>query len=430
MTPEQALAYLAGRRGLGIRPGVERVRRLLGVMGDPQDAYPVIHVAGTNGKTSTARIAAAIVTAHGLAAGEFTSPPLLAVEEQFAFGGIPMTAGELGAAVADVAPFVEAVEAGSPEVTEFEVLTAVAFSWFAERAANAAVIEAGLGGTDDATNVVGAEVAALTGVAADHVDVLGPTVAAIAAAKAGIVHDGAVLVSGVLPAAAEGPVAARVAETGATWRRFGADFRLDSVAQAVGGWLVDVDGVYDRYDEVYLPLHGRHQAANLAVAVVSVEELFGRALDPEAVRAGAAAARVAGRLEVVGAEPVVVLDVAHNPAGFAALADALAEEFLPTEWTVVFGARGARDPAAMLEPLRGMVDRLVVAAAVDPLAIDPAVLAAAGSAALAGVPVDLAASVPAAVTAALAAAPGGGGVLVAGSHAVVGEARAVLVGTE
>lgn len=392
-------------------------------MGDPQASYPVVHVAGTNGKTSTARLASAIVAAHGLEVGTFTSPPLRHPEEHFAVDGEQMTDAELGPALADVAPFVELV---AGDATEFEVLTAVAFSWFVERAVDVAVVEAGLGGTDDATNVVQAEVAVLTNVALDHVDALGGSLGSIAAAKAGIVHPGATVVSGPLPAEAEGPVAARVAATGATWRRINQDVRLDAVTQAVGGWLVDLDGIYEHYDEVFLPLHGRHQVGNLVLAAAAAEELLGRALDPKALRRGVRQVRVPGRLEVVGRDPVVILDVAHNPDGFAALRRALAEEFLPTEWVVVFGARGERDPEAMLAPLAGAVAHVVVTRADDPLAIDPAALRAASEAVLPGVTVELAADVAGAMRLARGVAPTEGGILVAGSHAVVGEARAGL----
>lgn len=392
-------------------------------MSSPQDAYPVVHVAGTNGKSTTTRLAAAIIGAHGLTVGAFTSPALLEPEEHFEVGGEQMRPEQLGPAVADVAPFVD-ITGG--DATEFEVLTAAAFSWFVERSVDVAVVEAGLGGAHDATNVVGAPVAVITSVGHDHADALGATLSAVASAKAGIVHAGATLVTGPLPAEADGPVAARVAETGAVWRRLGDDFDLASLTQAVGGWVADVDGVYEHYEEVFMPLHGRHQATNLAMAVVAAEELLGRALDPEAVRAGVAATRVPGRLEVISSGPVVLLDVAHNPSGFAALSAALAEEFLPTEWVLVFGARGARDPQAMLRPLRGNVAALVATAAVDPAAHAVAEVAAAGAAALPGVPVEAAASVPEAVARALALAPPEGGVLVAGSHGVVGEARAVL----
>ncbi len=389
-------------------------------MAAPQRSYPVVHVAGTNGKTSTTRLTAAIVAAHGLTVGTFTSPPLLAPEEHFTLDGEPMHPDELGPAIADVAPFVTLT---GDEATEFEVLTAAAFSWFAERSVDVAVVEAGLGGAEDATNVVHAPVAVITGIGRDHADVLGSSLSEIAAAKAGIVHPGATLVTGQLDAEARAAVAARVGEVGAGWLRGGDEFGLDGLTQAVGGWVADVDGVYERYDEVFLPLHGRHQAANLAVAVAAAEALLGRALAPSSVRSGVAGVRVPGRLEVVGSGPVVLLDVAHNPDGFAALGAALDEEFLPTEWVLVFGARGSRDPEAMLAPLQGAVARLIVTAADDPLAIDPARLAAAGAAALPGVPVERVDGVGAALRRAQDVTPRAGGILVAGSHPVVGEAR-------
>ncbi len=428
MDYDDAIAFLDARAGLGVRPGLDRIRPLLAAMGDPQTAYPVVHVAGTNGKSTTTRLAAAILEAHGLAAGTFTSPPLSRVEEHFWAAGQQMTSAELGAAIADVAPFAGVVEGGGgPQLTPFEILTAAAFAWFLERSVDVAVVEAGLGGTDDATNAASGRVAVITGIGADHADVLGADPAQVAAAKAGIVDPGAILVTGPLPEVAEPVVAARVEEVGAARRRYGTDFRAEAT-QAVGGWLVDVDGVYERYEDILLPLHGQHQTVNLALAVVACEELLGRALAADAVREGVGAVQVPGRIEVVPGEALVVLDVAHNPDGMAVLAAALTEEFLPTRWVVVFGARGARDPEAMLAPLRGKVERLFATAAADPDAIDAGTVAAGAAAALGpGVAVEEAIPVAAAVARAIVEAGPTGGVVVAGSHGVVGEARDVLL---
>ncbi len=425
MDHREALAYLDERAALGIRPGLDRIGALLSAMGDPQESYPVIHIAGTNGKTTTTRLAAAILDAHGLGTGTFTSPPLAEVEEHFTSGGVQMSGDELGPALGDVAPFVDLVEGDGPaQLTSFEILTAVAFAWFLERSVEVAVVEAGLGGGDDATNVATGRVAVITGIGTDHADLLGPGMAGVAAAKVGILDPGAVLVSGPVPPEAAVVLEERVAVQGASHRRYGADFRVDA-ARAVGGWLCDVDGIYERYEDVFLPLHGRHQTVNLALAIAACEELVGRPLAEDGVRQGVAAVRVPGRVEVVGANPAVVLDVAHNPEGAAALAAALTEEFLPTRWVVVFGARGARDPAALLEPLQGKIERLfATAAAGDGAAIAPdAIATAAGGL---GVPVEVAGSVAEGLARALAAAGPAGGVVVTGSHRVVGEARAAF----
>ncbi len=397
-------------------------------MDDPHRTYPVVHVAGTNGKSSTVRIAAEIIGAHGLGVGTFTSPHLERIEQRFSAHGREMTADEFAAAMADVAPFVELFEQQTGDgVTYFELTAALAFAWFAERAVEAAIVEVGLGGRLDATNVVDARVAVVTGIAMDHAEYLGNTPAAIAGEKVAILGPGAVLVSGSVVPDAEAVLAARVEATGSTWRRFEHDFGVDALVQAVGGWSCDIDGVYDRYDELYLPLHGRHQVHNLAVAVAAAEELFGRSLDPEAVRVGAGRAAVPGRLEVVRRSPLVVIDGAHNPDGIAALAAALEEEFLPSRWSVVFGVRGERDPAELLELLRPAIGAVHAARADDGQAVPAAAVAEAARAVLdPDIEVVEHPTVAAAVDAALATAGDNGAVLVTGSLYVIGEARTHL----
>ncbi len=428
MRYDDAIAFIDARRVLGIKPGLDRIAGLLQLMGDPHRAYPSLHVAGSNGKTSTTRLAAAILAGHGLSAGSFTSPPLDRYEDQFTRNGESMGPDDLGTALEDVLAFLQPYEGdGGPQVTEFELATALGFSWLAANSADVAVIEAGLGGRDDATNVLEAPVAVITTIALEHTASLGSTIAEIAANKAGIVADGATLVTGLIPPDADGAMAARVASAGAEWRRFGSDFRIDGYTQAVRGWVVDVDGVYERYDEIFLPLQGRHQAHNLAVACAACESFFGRALDPEATRAAVESVSVPGRLEIVGRTPLAILDVAHNAAGMDALAAALAEEFLPTEYSVVFGVRGDRDPATVLGPLVGAIGHLTAVAADDPLAVPAGVVAAAARELLGTeVPVAEASSVAEAIPHALAEAQSGG-LLVTGSHAVVAEARRVML---
>ncbi len=413
-----------------MKPGLDRIRALTELLADPQEAYPIIHVAGTNGKGSVTRMAAALLAAHGLNAGAFVSPHLQHIEERFLLGnGRPMARAEFARVVGELAPLVDLYEERSGDlITYFELTAAIAFSWFAERAVEAAVVEVGLGGRLDATNVVDAEVAVLTSVGLEHTEFLGTTLAAIATEKAAILGDGKTLVSGALPPETEGVVTGRVAETGSTWRRWDTDFGVTDATQAVGGWVCDLRGVYGDYSDVVLNLHGRHQVRNFAVAVTAVEELFGRALSLEAVYQAAATVTSPGRLEVVGRRPLVVLDGAHNQQGMEALSASLAEEFINTEWTVVFGLQGERDPALLLAELKGKVGRLI---ATQPTEGSPrpaeGVAAAAAEVLGSGVPIEVVPVAVEAVARALAAVTETDGVLVCGSLYLVGEARSNLV---
>jgi dihydrofolate synthase / folylpolyglutamate synthase len=393
-------------------------------MGEPHRNYPAIHIAGSNGKTTTARLAASLLTAHGLNAGLFTSPHLQAVEERFAVAGRTMGAAELGPALEDVLPFVDLYEQRTGDgITYFELTAALAFSWFATQSVDAAVVEVGLGGRLDATNVLDAAVVAITSISLEHTEYLGDTVAAVAAEKAAVLGPGRILVTGHLPAEALEVAGQRVAATGSTWLRLGVDFAVADAQRAVGGWLVDVNGVYGTYPELRLRLLGRHQTANLAVAVAAVEAFFGRALDPGAVARAATATRSPGRMEVVRRDPPVLLDGAHNPEGSAALAAALAEEFPTTRWAVVFGAMADKDVPVMLRSLAPAAASFHMARAAGSERARPAEEVAAIAARETAVPVSAHQSVAAALDAAQRA---GGAVLVTGSLYLVGEARGIL----
>jgi dihydrofolate synthase/folylpolyglutamate synthase len=404
-----------------VKPGTERIAGLLALMADPHLAYPAIHVAGSNGKTTTARLAASLLDAHGLTSGLFTSPHLQMVEERFEVGGEPMRPAELAAALTELRPFVDLFEERSGDgITYFELTAALAFSWFVERAVEAAVVEVGLGGRLDATNVLDAEVAVITSIALEHTDYLGDTLAAIAGEKAAILGRGRVLVTGDLPPPALEVAGARAAATGSAWLRWGTDFSVGEASPAAEGWLVDLEGVYRSYPGLPLPLHGRHQTTNLAVAVAAVEAFVGRALDPAAVVEAAARTRSPGRMEVVRRDPLVMLDGAHNPEGAAALAAALAEEFPTTRWTAVLGAMADKDVPAMLRLLAPAVSSVHTCRAADSPRARPADEIAALASEIMGVPVRAHGSVPEALAAALET---GEPVLVTGSLYVVGEAR-------
>jgi len=423
-----ALAYLDAHVGRGVRPGLERIRGLLTLLGDPHLAYPVIHVAGTNGKTTTARLASDILGAHGLRVGTFTSPHLHRVEERFLVAGRPLTADELTRAVRDIAWFAEEYERRSGDtLTYFELTAALAFDLFATEAIDVAVVEVGLGGRLDATNVVDGAVSVITGIAIDHTSYLGTTLREIAAEKAAILGSGGVLVTGPLPAAAEGAVTARVAATGARWYRTGPHLGVVAPEVTPTGRRATIRGIHAEYPDVELTLRGRHQLDHLATAVAAVEAFLDRSLDLGTLRLAAAAATSPGRIEVVGTAPLVVVDGAHNLQGMTGLAATLREEFPERSWRLVVGVRGERDPAALLAPLAGLVTAVHAAAPDDTDAI-PADVVAAGATTALDVPVTTAPTVAAALAEATRAAGSDGAVVVAGSLYVAGEARAALIG--
>jgi dihydrofolate synthase/folylpolyglutamate synthase len=359
-----------------MQPGLERARALLDFMANPQESYPIVHITGSNGKTSTSRIAASIISAHGLAVGSFTSPHLERVEERLGVNGHHATPEAFADAVADVAPYADLLEQHTGErPTYFELTAAMAFAWFAERAVDVGVVEVGLGGRLDATNVADAAVAVVTGISKEHVNVLGSTIPEIAREKLGIVKPGSVLVTGQLPAEAETEAERTATALGVQRRRYGQDYRIQDAALAVGGWLVDVEGIYETYEDLLLPLHGRYQTRNLAVAIASVESLLARSLDLEALREGVAAATSPGRLEVIGRRPLLIVDGSHNEEGMGVLAESLDEEFPLLSWTVIFGVMGDKDLEGMLGHLQGKVARLIVTAPVSSRAVRPEAIA-------------------------------------------------------
>lgn len=422
---EAAVAFLNRRIGDGIRPGLERIEHLLGLMGDPHRGYPVIHVAGTNGKTTTVRMISDILGAHGLFTGTFISPHLHRVEDRYSVGGATFGPTHLARAVEDVAPFVLMQEEQFGESpTYFELTAAVGMSSFAIDAVDVAVIEVGMGGRWDATNVVKADVSVITGIAMDHMSVLGDTEAKIAAEKAAILKEGGTLVSGPLSDEAVGVVRDRARDMGATWYRSGVDFEVTADYDE-RGWVVTVRGIHGDYTDVLLGIHGRHQTTHLATSVVAAEVFFGRALDLEALREAAAMVRSPGRLEVAGLAPTVVIDGAHNEEGFAGLAETLQNEFLEERWVLVIGTRGDRNVASLVAPVHGLISRVIATRADDFMAVDAGSVAAAASEELAA-PAEAVTPVAAAVEAAISSAAEGEGVVVAGSLYVVGEARHAL----
>ncbi len=393
-------------------------------MADPHRGYPIIHVAGSNGKTSTSRMAAAVIGAHGLTPGLFTSPHLQSVGERYEVGGEVMPPREFAAVLEEIGPLIELWErrSGDP-VTYFEVTTALAFAWFAERAVDVAVVETGLGGRLDASNAADGAVAVITTIGLEHTEYLGDTLGAIAGEKAAILPEGGTLVSGRLADEAAAVVKQRVTEQEASWLRLGVDFRVGEAVQAVGGWLTTIEGIYETYENIPLQVHGRHQLDNLAVALGAVEALLGRALDRDSVAEAAAGLRLPGRMEIAQRHPVIMLDGAHNSQGTAGLASALAEEFPTTRWRLVFGVMKDKDVASMTETLAPLAMAVHTAAAADTDRALPSTEAAAAFEGLVDGPIEAHAGVAEAVAAAVASEDP---VLITGSLYVVGEARGAL----
>jgi dihydrofolate synthase/folylpolyglutamate synthase len=412
-------ANMPRRRAL---PTLDRMRALTALLGEPQDSIPSIHITGTNGKGSTSAMATALLMAKGLSVGTYTSPNLHTVAERLARNGEAIDDESLAAVLTELA-LLEPLLDEHP--TRFELLTSAALSWFATEVVDSMVIEVGLGGTWDCTNVVRGDVAVLTNVSFDHTDVLGPTLEGIAADKAGIIEPGSRVVVGEMNPELVDIVVERAEAVGAAsvWVA-GCDFGCESNRVAVGGRLVTLWTPGGRYEDVLVPLHGAHQGVNAAVALAAVEAFFGDPLAPDVVEEGLAAVRVPGRLEVLGRRPLLVVDGAHNAAGMAALGDALTEEFAVDGVSVaVVGMLSGRDPSAMLAPLVSAgITAIIACEPESPRAMPVAAVAEAGRAL--GLAVYEEPDARAALRVARGMVGADGLVVVAGSLYVVGTARA------
>jgi dihydrofolate synthase/folylpolyglutamate synthase len=423
-----------------IEPSLTRIAALVDLLGSPQRCYPVLHVAGTNGKTSVARMLDALLTRISLRVGRYTSPHLQWPTERISIDGVPVSPERYVAAYRDIAPFVDLVDAGSEvPMSKFEVLTGMAFAAFADAPVDAAVVETGLGGTWDATNVADATVATITPVALDHVDYLGSDLAGIATEKAGIIKPGSIAVLAAQPPEVATAIAMRSVAVDATVAREGMEFGVLQRDVAVGGQQLRLQGLGGAYDEIFLPLHGEHQARNAALALASAEAFFGagtsRALDADAVREAFAAVTAPGRLERVRSAPSVFLDSAHNPHGAQALAAALRDEFAFRRLVAVVGVLHGKDARGILAALEPVADEVVVTASSSPRAMDVDELAAVASEVIGADRVQVEPRLPAAVEAAVALAeeidPGvdrisGAGVVITGSVTTAGEARTLF----
>ncbi|CAB4825994.1 MAG: dihydrofolate synthase [Actinobacteria bacterium] len=357
---EQAL--LARWPETRIAPTTERIAALVDILGSPQLTYPTIHVGGTNGKTTTSRMIDSLLFAHGLRTGRFTSPHLETYRERIAINGEPIDPKDLIFAYNDIAAYLDLIDTKfSDPISFFEAVTALGFVAFAEHPVDVAVIEVGMGGEWDATNVVDADVSVLMPIGFDHMEYLGHTLHEIAATKAGIIKEGGFIVLAQQEPEAAKELIRKAAEVGADVVREGIEYSVASRAVAVGGQLITITGLHDTYDDIFLPLHGKHQAANAASALVAVEAFFGdQPLDIEAVRAGFAAVTSPGRCEVVHRDPTIILDAAHNPHGAKALAETLSNEFNFDEIIAVAGVFGDKDATGILQELEQIVDHVIV----------------------------------------------------------------------
>jgi len=367
-----------------IEPSLQRITSLLDLIGSPQQAFPVILIAGTNGKTSSARMIDALLGRIGVRTGRFTSPHLQSVTERICIDGDPISEADFVSAYADVAPYVDLVDqasaaTGGVPLSKFEVLTAMAYAAFANTPIEVGVVEVGLGGTWDSTNVVDPQVAVITPIGIDHAEYLGDTVTEIAGEKAGIIKAESIVVIGPQEADAMKALLRRAVEVDATVARFGSEFAVTGRRVAVGGQRLTLQGLGGVYDDVFLPLHGPHQAENASLALAAVEAFFGagrdRQLDVVAVQDGFAATASPGRLERVGTNPTVLVDAAHNPHGATALATAIADEFAFSYLVGVLAVMADKDVTGILGALTATLDEVVVTTNSSPRSMPAAELA-------------------------------------------------------
>mgnify|MGYP003382276011 FL=1 len=424
-----------------IVPTLDRVAAVLDMLGRPQESFRVVHVTGTNGKTSTTRLIEGLLREHGLRTGRFTSPHLHSMRERICVDGHPVAPEVFVETWDELRPIIELQDAasqaeGGPRLTFFEVLVVLAYAVFADAPVDVAVVEVGMGGRWDATNVADGEVAVLTPVDIDHTHFLGSDIESIAAEKVGIIKPGAAVVTADQSPEVMDLIDERCAEVGARRYMAEVDFALSAREVALGGQVISLRGLADRYDDLFVPLHGSHQGDNAALAIAAVELFLGageRRLDTDTVRAGLAAVTSPGRLEVVRRSPTILVDAAHNPHGMAALRDALADAFSFARLVAVVAIFADKDAGAMLDLLEPAVDHVVVTRNSSPRSADPGDLGAIAAEVFGADRVTIMASLPDALEAAvtIAEADGlGGGVVATGSVVTAADVRHLLGVTE
>ncbi|AJZ85628.1 MULTISPECIES: bifunctional tetrahydrofolate synthase/dihydrofolate synthase [Streptomyces] len=419
-------------------PSLVRIESLMDILGSPQRAYPSIHITGTNGKTSTARMVESLLGAFDLRTGRYTSPHVQSITERISLDGAPISAERFIETYQDIQPYIEMVDAQQEHrLSFFEVLTGMAYAAFADAPVDIAVVEVGMGGSWDATNVVDAGVAVIMPISLDHTDRLGTTPEQIATEKAGIVKQDATVVLAQQPVEAASVVLKRAVEVDATVAREGLEFGVLSREVAVGGQLLTLRGLGGEYPDVFLPLHGAHQAHNAAMALAAVEAFFGvgsqhaRTLDIDTIRSAFASVTSPGRMEVVRRSPTVVLDAAHNPAGARAAAEAVTESFDFSRLVGVVGTSADKDVRGLLEAFEPIFAEVVVTRNSSHRSMDPDELAAIAVEVFGPDRVQVEPRLDDALEEAITLAEeegeyAGAGVLVTGSVITVGEARLLL----
>lgn len=430
MSFEEASAHLDA---LGVdamkhlSPTLDRIEAICDALNNPERAAPAIHITGTNGKTSTAAITTSLLNALGLSVGTYTSPHLGSVTERLRLGGEPISETEFGDVFAHLKPYLDVVESKiEDKLSYFEVLTAMFYLWAAEKPVDAMVVEVGLGGRWDATNVVPAQVAAITNIGLDHTQMLGSDRASIAGEKAGIIKDESVVVTGERGPDALGVIEVEAAKHGAAMRVLDKDFFVTDNSLAIGGRYLSILTSTRGYEGLFLPLHGAHQGANAAVALEAVSRFApAHELEHEVVAEGFAAAKVSGRLEMIrqggASEAPVLLDVAHNPDGMSAMVTAVIEAFAFDRAIVVVGILADKDHDGMLRELARLGPTIIATEASSVRSIPAADLSATAEAL--GLEVTVVQDVASAVDRASQLAEPGDLICITGSHYVVGEAR-------
>ncbi|HET8960511.1 bifunctional folylpolyglutamate synthase/dihydrofolate synthase [Nocardioides sp.] len=422
-----------------LEPSLDRIAAYTELLGDPQRSFPVIHLTGTNGKTSTSRMVDALLRGLELRTGRFTSPHVERMSERISIDGEPLTDEEFVQAFNDVAPYTHLVDSEQDHpLSFFETIVAMAYAAFADAPVEVAVVEVGMGGSWDATNVADAAVAVVLPVAVDHARYLGETPAAIAAEKAGIIKPGSVAVMAEQSPEVAEVLLQRAAEVGASVVREGTDFGVVTRVPAVGGQVVSLQGLRARYDDVFLPLYGAHQAQNAAVALAAVESFTGaQTLDGEIVSAAFAEVTSPARLEVIRRSPTIVLDAAHNPHGAEATAAALEDSFTFSPLIGVMGVMADKDAEGVLAAFEPHLAHLVCTQNSTQRAMPAEKLARAAREIYGDHRVSVAPRLADAIDQAATLAEAGGvfgesvgsgAVLVTGSVITAGEARAMLKG--
>ena len=420
---QEALDELDSRQPQRMVPDLTRITELAALLGDPQLTYPSIHLTGTNGKTTTSRLIAALACEHGIPAGLYTSPHLESVTERLSGCDGPISEEDLAEQYDRLLPYLQIVDAKGERVTYFEVLTALAYTWFSDKPVSLGVFEVGMGGEWDATNLVSGDVAVITPIALDHPE-LGPTLADKAREKSAIIKPGKVAVIRRQPDEVMEIIEDRAREVGAQLLLEEVDFGVDDRLPAVGGQMLTLRGAHGVYPEVVLPLFGEHMGMAAATAVAAMEAFLGRELDHDAVEAALSQARSPGRLEIAARHPLVVLDGAHNPAGMGALVEALEDSFQWDSMRVVLAVSSDKDIAGIIDPLASISPVVYATEYAGGRALPAAELTEACRAA--GLEAEPFVDLSSALTAAAAAASEEDLLLVTGSLFAVGEARGVL----